>query len=110
MERKERIFEYISSDGYVPLKFDELMMVLDVPDEDRDELSRILDALVREGKIFKAKKGRYCPVAASAGAASGVLMCNSSGGFGFVRCEGDSDNDIFIIFGLPSVCRYLNIR
>lgn len=96
MGRKERIFEYISSDSYVPLKFDELMIVLDVPKEARNELSRILDELVREGKIFKAKKGRYCPVAASSGTAVGVLMCSSSGGFGFVRCEGGADNDIFI--------------
>ena len=95
MERKERIYKYISSDGYVPLKFDELMIVLDVPEGDRDELSKILDTLVREGKIFKAKKGRYCPVAQSAGMAAGVLMCSMSG-FGFVRCDGDTDNDIFI--------------
>lgn len=96
MDRKERIYSYISSNTYVPLKYNELAVVLDVPESDLNELSRILDELVREGRIYKTKKGRYCVVDSKGLTAAGVLMCNASGGFGFVRVEGDEDNDIFI--------------
>ncbi|MGN1115649.1 MAG: ribonuclease R, partial [Candidatus Ornithomonoglobus sp.] len=85
MDRKERILSYISSNTYVPLKFNEMAIVLDVPESDRDELSDILDSLVKEGKIYKTKKGRYCIVSEKGLTAAGVLMCNAGGGFGFVR-------------------------
>lgn len=56
MDRKERIFNYISSPEYVPLKFGELCVVLDVPSESTVELSKILDSLAFEGKIYKDRK------------------------------------------------------
>ncbi|MGN0183135.1 MAG: ribonuclease R [Candidatus Ornithomonoglobus sp.] len=96
MDRKERILSYISSNTYVPLKFNEMAIVLDVPESDRDELSAMLDSLVKEGKIYKTKKGRYCVVSDKGLTAAGVLMCNAGGGFGFVRVEGEDNNDIFI--------------
>lgn len=96
MDRKERILSYISSNTYVPLKFNEMAIVLDVPESDHDELSAILDSLVKEGKIYQTKKGRYCVVSSNGPVAAGVLMCNAGGGFGFVRVKGEEDNDIFI--------------
>lgn len=96
MDRKERIFSYISSNTYVPLKFNELAIVLDVPEEDLIELSRILDSLVREGRIYKTKKGRYCVVSTKGLTVSGKLICNAAGGFGFVRPDEESAEDIFI--------------
>lgn len=94
LSRKERIYSYISSGMYVPLKFKELAIVLDVPESDIDELSAILDELVKEGRIYKTKKGRYCVVSSRSLTVSGILMCNARGGFGFVRSEGEED--IFI--------------
>lgn len=96
MERKEKIFEYIISEAYVPLKYDEMAIVLDVPEEDRGELSQILDTLVREGRVYKTKKGRYCPLENVGDVAAGILMCNAAGGFGFVRSGSETDEDIFI--------------
>ena len=96
MDRKERIFNYITSPEYVPLKFGELCVVLDVPSESTVELSKILDSLAFEGKIYKTKKGRYCPVSENDRLIAGTLMCNS-GGYGFVRCD-DSHEDIYIPF------------
>ncbi|MDD6762105.1 MAG: ribonuclease R [Clostridiales bacterium] len=96
MDRKERILSYISSNTYVPLRFNELAIVLDVPESDRNELSGILDSLVKEGKIYKTKKGRYCVISEKGLTAAGVLMCNAAGGFGFVRIDGEEGKDIFI--------------
>ena len=56
MDRKERILAFINSKEYVPLKFKELMAVLDVPTEAEGQLSEILDELCFEGKIYVTKK------------------------------------------------------
>lgn len=92
MERKEKIFLYISSKEYIPLTFEELRIVLDVPDEDAEEFSSILDELVFEGKIFLTKKHRYAPCDGHS-VCVGTLRCNVRG-FGFV-CPEDGD-DVFV--------------
>lgn len=96
MDRKERILNYILSDEYIPLKFSEMAVVLDVPSSETNELQNILDALIKEGRIYLSKRGRYCPVSAGNNVFSGTLMCNAAGGFGFVRCDDESIDDIFI--------------
>ena len=45
MGRKEKILSYMCSKEYIPLKFAELMTVLDVPAEDEEELRDILTEL-----------------------------------------------------------------
>lgn len=92
MERKEKIFLYINSKEYIPLTFEELCIMLDVPDEDTEELSSILDELIFEGKIFLTKKQRYAPCDGHS-ICAGILRCNVRG-FGFV-CPEDG-NDVFI--------------
>ena len=62
MDRKEKILSYMCSKEYIPLKFAELMTVLDVPAEDEEELRDILTELCIEGKIYMTKKGRYMSV------------------------------------------------
>ena len=62
MDRKERILAFINSKEYVPLKFKELMAVLDVPTEAEEQLSEILNELCLEGKIYVTNKGRYVSV------------------------------------------------
>ena len=95
MNRKEKIFAYICSKSYIPLKYDELAMVLDVPAGDMGEFSKILDTLVREGRIYKTKKGRYCPVNSSSEYVIGTLRCNKAA-FGFVRPELEELDEIFV--------------
>ena len=56
MDRKEKIYSYINSAEYIPLTFDELALVLDVPDADLEELNEILSQLQKEGRIFLSKK------------------------------------------------------
>lgn len=97
MERKEKIRSYILSKEYVPLTFEELCAVLDVPAEDRGELESILASLIDEMQIIKTKKGRFAPSPDASKTACGVLRCNGRGFFGFVQPETDEyGGDIFI--------------
>lgn len=92
MERKEKVLAYIKTKEYIPLKFEELMIVLDVPKTDTDEFSKIIKQLEFEGKIQKTRKGRYIP---ADNFATGVLLCAKNGKFGFVKTEDEKD-DIYV--------------
>ena len=96
MERKEKIYSYINSAEYIPLTFDEMMLILDVPEEDAQLLFEILEELIAEGKVFLSKKKRYAPVEKN-GMVSGIFRYNPRGGFGFVTP--DSGDDIYIPAG-----------
>ena len=77
MDRKEKILSYMCSKEYIPLKFAELMTVLDVPAEDEEELRDILTELCIEGKIYMTKKGRYMSVEGENSTVVGKLVCNA---------------------------------
>ncbi len=94
--RKDRIYSYMTSSSYVPLKESELAIVIDVPNEDRAVLRAVLEELEAEGRIYRTKKGRYCGVGSKGLTVSGKLSCNARGGFGFVVPESGSEGDIFI--------------
>jgi len=96
MNRKEKVLSFMRSDGYIPMKFKELCIMLDVPAEDRDELKKILDTLVLENHIILTKKEKYALNTSSSKTVSGVLSCNKRGFFGFVVPENDRANEIFI--------------
>ena len=96
MDRKEKILSYMCSKEYIPLKFAELMIVLDVPAEDEEELRDILTELCIEGKIYMTKKGRYMSVEGENSTVVGKLVCNAKGFFGFVICDDENESDIFI--------------
>lgn len=95
MDRKERIYSYICQDEYIPLTFEEMLIVLDVPKEDSEQLSEILNELIFEGKIYLTKKHRYAP-ADSRIICTGILRCNVRG-FGFVCPE--NGEDVYISAG-----------
>ncbi len=95
MDRKDKIFSYINSKEYIPLKFDELKIMLEVPDTDISEFKNILDILINEGKIFLTKKMRY-ESTKKAGFISGRLSCNAYGKFGFLIPDNDEDDEIYI--------------
>lgn len=96
MDRKEKILAYISSKEYIPLKFNELITVLDVPKEAEDELSAILEELCIEGKIYETKKGRYVSSGSDGTCFAGKLRCNAKGFFGFLICDDEDEEDVFI--------------
>ena len=58
-DRKRKIVAFMREDAYKPLLFDELLTVLDVPEEDAGKLAEVLEELESEGIIFKTKKDRY---------------------------------------------------
>ena len=94
MNRKEKIYAYITSPEYVSLTFEELKIVLEVPDSDVAEFKQILDELLSEGKIFISKKGRYAASQKNS-MYSGIIRCSMKGDFAFLICDGD-DEDIYI--------------
>ncbi len=96
MDRKEKILQYIKSETYIPLKSGELAVVLDVPEESVSKLRKILDELCAEGKIYMTKKGRYAPVGSRDMTVVGSLSCNAKGYFGFVICDEEDEEDVFV--------------
>lgn len=91
-KRKKVIYDFICDDFYVPMKFKEIAMILQVPKEQRDELRAVLEALEQEGKIFVSKKGKYAK--GQAKRLTGTFQSHQRG-FGFVIREGE-DEDVFI--------------
>ncbi|WP_343209845.1 ribonuclease R [Anaerolentibacter hominis] len=91
-ERKQKVFEYISSNEYKPLKLNEMAGFLQVPRGDKPFFRQILDTLQKEGKIVIDGKGRYRLPAddIKVGTFSGTER-----GFGFAVIEGE-DDDVFI--------------
>lgn len=94
MTRKERILNFMEEDDYTPLLFKELMTVLDVPQEDRDQLEDLLNELIDEGRIIKTKKKRYA-LTEKMGYIVGTFLGNEKG-FGFVEPDRKSLNDIYV--------------
>jgi|GEM_PF-3700204 hypothetical protein len=59
-ERKERIYQYIKSEDYLPLKRHELCVILDVPVEESEQFEDIISQLISEGKVIETKKVKLC--------------------------------------------------
>lgn len=91
-KRKKIIYDFICDDMYVPMKFKEMTMVLQVNKEQRDELRQVLESLEEEGKICLSKRGKYCK--GEAKRLQGTYRANQRG-FGFVIIP-EEDQDIFI--------------
>ena len=97
MNRKEKILGFMNTDAYVPLKEDELAMVLDVPVESMSEFRQLLKELEDEGSVRRTKRKRYICVKSEGNTAVGTITV-SMRGFGFVT-ENDAkngENDIYI--------------
>lgn len=91
-KRKKIIYDFICDDFYVPMKLKELAILLQVPKDQRNELKKVMDALVADGKVSVTQKGKY--VKGTAKQLVGTYQAHARG-FGFVTVEGQSD-DIFI--------------
>lgn len=90
--RKKLIIELIEDEMYVPMKEKELAMLMQVSKADREELRKVLDALVLEGKIQLTSKGKY--IKSDGSVLIGTFISNVRG-FGFVEIEG-REEDLFI--------------
>lgn len=91
-KRKKVIYEFICDEFYVPMKFKELAILLQVPKEQREALREVMDSLEKEGKIHVTQKGKY--VKGEAKKLIGLFQAHAKG-FGFVTIEGEEE-DIFI--------------
>lgn len=91
-KRKKVINDLIHDKFYVPMKEKEIAILLNVAKEDREDLKKVLDALVLEGKIGISKRGKYQK--AENMAIVGVFE-SSRKSFGFVRIDGEEE-DVFI--------------
>ena len=91
-QRKQRIYEFICDEFYVPMKIKELAILLQVPKEQRSELKKVMDSLEAEGKVRVSSKGKY--VKNENQPLVGTFTAHARG-FGFVTVEGQEE-DIFI--------------
>lgn len=91
-KRKKVVYDLMCDQLYVPMKFKELAMLLQIPKEQRDELREILHALEADGKICVSKRGKYSK--GEAKHLSGTFRAALKG-YGFVIME-DGGADIYI--------------
>ncbi len=92
MEQKEKIYGFLNSDIYSPMKPEEIATVLSVPKEDRELFYSLVDELIKEGRVVLSKRGKLTSCE-KMGYITGVYT-STSRGFGFVIREGKED--IFI--------------
>lgn len=91
-KRKEIICELMEDDQYVPMKEKELAMLLQVSREDRQELRRLLEELLAEGRLTVNAQGKFRK--ADGQTLIGTYISHAKG-FGFVEIEG-SQEDLFV--------------
>lgn len=93
-KRKKVILDLMGDELYVPMKEKELAIMLQVSKEDRNELNRILNELLAEGKVTLTKKGKFIKAKHSDENLVGTFISHPKG-FGFVEIEGRED-DLYI--------------
>ncbi len=91
-EKKERIYAFLTSEEYTPMKLKELAMLLQVPKQEKEEFKEVIDKLISEGKVIYDIKSRI--KAASADMHAGTFI-GTAKGYGFVRIDGEEE-DVFI--------------
>lgn len=91
-KRKKVVYELICSEFYVPMKLKEMAIFMEIPKEQREELSEVLETLLLEGKIEVSQKGKYQK--SKGKFLTGVFTAHPKG-FGFVTVDG-MDADLYI--------------
>lgn len=91
-EKKEMLEELFSSKEYKPMRFKDLVALLQVPRSSKHELKMVLDQLISKGTILVDGQGLYKKPGddVKIGTFSGTQR-----GFGFVILEGEEE-DVFI--------------
>lgn len=93
-ERKQVILDMMKNPQYVPMKIKEMMMILQVPSADRDELEDILGELISEGKVIRTKRGKFA-IPQTYNLVAGSFQGHPKG-FGFLVLDEEGEKDIFI--------------
>lgn len=91
-EKKNLVYEFMLSKEYKPIKFKEMVNILQVPKREKEDLREVLESLIADGKIIIDVKGKF--KVANENLKTGAFI-GTQRGFGFVRVEGE-DEDIFI--------------
>lgn len=92
MDRKQKILEFLSDDRFPPVNIEEMMLMLDIPFDDREELMSILGELVDESLIIKTSKKKYASPQKLGYVVGTVSVARA--GFGFL--VSDTREDTFI--------------
>ena len=93
-QRKQVILEMMKNPNYVPMKIKEIMMLLQIPTSDRDELEAILGELISDGKVIRTKRGKFA-MPQSYNLVAGTFQGHPKG-FGFLILDEEGEKDIFI--------------
>lgn len=90
--KKQLVLSMMEDKKYKPLRFKELIVIMQVPKDEKQDLKEVLDSLIHDGKVMLDTKSRYKLSNANlkVGTFSGTQR-----GYGFVTIEGEKD-DIFI--------------
>lgn len=88
-EKKRKILQVINDKHYKPLKQKELAFLLQVPQENREEFRGLLAELVKEGKVFLTKRGKYQSLS---DVTKIGMFTGHQKGFGFVTVEGEEED------------------
>ena len=94
VERKEKIVGFMTEAAYKPMKLEELAVVLDVPQEDRNKLADILSDLEQDGIIYKTNKDKY-GLPGKMNLVVGRIQGNERG-YGFLIPDDELVKDVFI--------------
>ena len=91
-ERKNMLLDFFGSEEYKPMGFKDIVSLLQVPKNQKQELKELLDGLISKGKIILDDRGKYKNPGDSIKTG---MFYGTQRGFGFVVIEGESE-DIFI--------------
>lgn len=91
-EKKKRLLEFVNSKEYKPMTFKELVGILLVMRNEKQDFREVLESLMADGELLIDEKGKY--KGAEANAKTGIFA-GTLRGFGFVIVEGE-ENDIFV--------------
>src|SRR5690554_4393411 len=89
----EKIMEILSAHSYKPMNADELSNVLGLEKNEKKELRKLIDGLLKEGLVIKIKKEKIV-LPEEYGVYTGRIDVNKRG-FGFVA-RGEGKEDIFV--------------
>ena len=91
-EKKKRLLEFVNSNVYKPMTFKELVGILLIMRNEKQDFREVLESLIADGELLLDEKGKY--TGAEANAKTGIFA-GTLRGFGFVIVEGE-ENDIFV--------------